>query len=128
MRLRPGPSVIRMLQSRISPRQLFVDWRDHGLQDERSARSSRRNLSRRGAGAAATGDMARVRDWQFLVNAKPDNPPTIRDYKPAGTRDLALSCGRRRDDHLERKEGIPRVARLCHDLSRKIASLRLLCS
>jgi len=29
----------------------------------------------RGAVAAATGDMARVRDWQFLVNAKPDNPP-----------------------------------------------------
>src|SRR5437016_12607210 len=120
MRLRPRPSVIRMLQSRISPRQLFVDWRDHCLQDERSARSSRRNLSRRGAVAAATGDMARVRDWQFLVNATPDNPPTIRD-----SRDLALSCGRRRDDHLERKEGIPGVARLCPDLSRKIASLRL---
>jgi len=35
-----------------------------------------------GAVAAATGDMARVRDWSFVTNAKPDNAPTIRDHKP----------------------------------------------
>jgi RHS repeat-associated protein len=33
-----------------------------------------------GTVAAAAGDMARVRDWQFLITAKPDNPPTVRDY------------------------------------------------
>ncbi len=35
-----------------------------------------------GALAAATGDMARVRDLQFVISKKPDNPPTIRDHKP----------------------------------------------
>lgn len=35
-----------------------------------------------GSVVAATADEARVRGWQFLINAKPDNPPTIRDHKP----------------------------------------------
>ena len=34
-----------------------------------------------GTVAAASGDMARVRDWDFLIRAKPDNPPTVRNYK-----------------------------------------------